>query len=105
MDSNIAPQARVTLPSPAVLLRTKVLLATNRLIAMYLSILEEIGTEHDEAIAKLRAALPPDQKPYADLICYFTEDKYDTLRSRVLRAANDARRELEETITILRLPE
>jgi len=96
-------QDRFTLPEASALLKTKVSLETNRIIATYLSILEEIGSEHDEAVAKLREALPPDKKAYADLIRYFTEDKYEIMRSRVLRAANDARREIETTIDAIRI--
>jgi len=87
-----------TVPTTADLLRYKLNTEINRVIATYLSILEELGSDHDEAISKLRAALPEHEKPYADLLCYFSEDKYEIVRARVLRAANDARREIEAAI-------
>ncbi len=94
---------RVSLPSPAALLKAKTASTTNRTIATFLAILEELGTEHDCAIHRLHDALPADQKAYAELLSWFSEERYDILRTRVLRAANDARRELDETVDSLRL--
>ncbi len=92
----------VTLPAPAALLRAKVLQATNRVIATNLSILEDLANEHDAAMQKLREALPPELKSYVDLADHFTDVKFETLRGRILRACNDARREIEETTASLR---
>ncbi len=89
--------------TPAVMLRAKTLQAINRVIATNLSILEDLANEHDAAMQKLRTALPADYQPYVDLADHFTDVKFDTLRTRILRACNDARREIEETVQSLRL--
>ncbi len=94
---------RVSLPSAAALLKAKTATTTNRTIATFLAILEELGTEHDCAIHRLHDALPADKKAFADLLDWFNEERYDILRTRVLRAANDARREMDDTIDSLRL--
>lgn len=93
----------VSLPSPAALLKAKTSTTTNRLIATFLGILEELGTEHDAAMHRLHEALPADEKAYAELLNWFDEDKFLILRNRVLRAANDGKREMEETVDSLRL--
>ncbi len=89
--------------TPAVMLRAKTLQAINRVIATNLSILEDLANEHDAAMAKLRAALPADYQTYVDLADHFNDVKFETLRGRILRACNDARREIEETAQTLRL--
>ncbi len=89
--------------TPAVMLRAKTLQAINRVIATNLSILEDLANEHDAAMQKLRTALPPDYQTYVDLADHFTDVKFETLRGRILRACNDARREIEETVQTLRL--
>ncbi len=89
--------------TPAVMLRAKTLQAINRVIATNLSILEDLANEHDAAMAKLRDALPPDYRPYVDLADHFTDVKFETLRGRILRACNDANREIQETAKTLRL--
>lgn len=99
MESDI----RVSVPTPAALLKTKILLATNRTIATNLSILEELADEHDVAMTKLRNKLPASYRDYVDLADHFTENKFELLRNRILRTANDARRELEEVVENLRL--
>lgn len=101
MESDSGP--RLTLPSNATKLKAKGQQGTNRIIATCLSILEELGSEHDGAVHRLRAALPDNEKAFADLIRWFDEDRYDILRTRILRAVNDARREMEETIDSLRI--
>lgn len=91
------------LPAPAVLLRAKLLQSTNRIIASNLSILEDLANEHDEAMAKLRGALPTELKAYVDLADHFTDVKFQTLRTRIIKTCNDARREIEETVEALHL--
>lgn len=94
---------RLTLPSASEMLVAKTRLATNRVIAINVSILEDLANEHDAAMAKLREALPHEFKPYVALADHFDEIKFGTLRNRILRACNDARREIEDTVASLRL--
>jgi hypothetical protein len=96
-------QATLSLPAPAQILRAKTLQATNRAAAINVSILEDLANDHDFAMAKLRDALPPEFKPYVALADHFDEVKFGTLRNRMLRACNDARREIEEATKALRL--
>lgn len=97
-----APSALI-LPDAATLLKAKTLLATNRVIATYLTILEEITDEHDEAMGKLMDALPPEHRGAVVLADHLGDARLDAVRRRVLKCGNDARRELEETIDNLRL--
>lgn len=93
----------LTLPPAGDILRAKLLIATNRIIATNLAILEELADEHDVAMAKLRDALPSPYRPYVELADHFTETRFDTLRNRILRTCNDARREMEDLIAGMRL--
>lgn len=93
----------VSLPDPATMLKVKTQLAVNRLLATYLSILEEVADDHDAAMDKLRAALPANYNGFVDLAECLPDAKFETLRRRVLKVGNDARREIEETIDSLRL--
>ncbi len=110
MDSDSVPQQgaptrgpNATLPSPADMIRAKLLLGTNRIIATNLGILEELAEEHDVAMAKLRDALPSPYRAYVELADHFTESRFETLRNRILRACNDQRREMEDLISGMRL--
>ena len=94
---------QLSLPAPAQILRAKTLQATNRVIAINVSILEDLANEHDAAMTKLRDALPAEYKPYVDLADHFSDEKFGTLRNRILRACNDARREIDDTVESLRL--
>jgi len=70
---------------------------TTQLFKHFLVTLEEITAEHDEALLKLRAALPPEQKPLVDVAAYLTEAKVSRLRKSILSAGNDTiRSSLEE---------
>lgn len=91
------------LPSTGDLLRAKNAQNTNRVIAATLSIIEEVADDHDAALDKLRSALPAEYKAYVDLAAPMTEARFDALRARVLKVANDSRRDLEETIQTLRI--
>lgn len=88
----------VSLPTADALLKTKTLLATNRIIAGNMAVLEDLQAEHTVAMAKLREKLPGTYKNYVDLADYFTDAKFEMLRNRILKTINDARREIEETI-------
>lgn len=92
-----------TISTPAGIIKTKALLATNRTIATSLSILEEVADEHEIAMNKLRDALPPEFKRCVDLAEFMSEYRFDSLRTRIIKTANDGRREIEETIDALGL--
>lgn len=95
--------APFTLPAPRDMIRAKLLQGTNRIIATNLAILEELGEEHAVAMTKLREALPSPYRAYVELADHFTESRYETLRNRILRVCNDARREMEDLISNMRL--
>lgn len=103
MERNLSGTPSVRLPSAGDLLRAKSSQTTNRVIAATLSILEEVVDEHDAALVKLRAALPPEYRAYVDLANPITDSRFDALRGRVLKIANDSRRDLEEQIAALRI--
>jgi DNA topoisomerase IB len=64
----------------------------------FLTLLEDLGLEHDEALAKLSAALPPEYQTYIDLADYLSPDKSKHLRKKVLDAGNDSLRGLDEIL-------
>ena len=84
--------------TPGSIIKAKALLATNRTISINVSILEELADEHDLAMAKLREALPAECKRYVDLADYFSESRFELLRTRMIKTANDSRREIIETV-------
>lgn len=64
----------------------------------FLTLLEDLGIEHDEAMAKLAAALPPEYHTYLDLADYLTPDKSKHLRKKVLDSGNDTLRSLDDIL-------
>lgn len=97
-----APQS-VTLPSAADLLKAKIHLVITALFKGYLCRMEEWTEDHDAAMAKLKAALPDDIKHYVELADYLPDTKLEHHRTAVLRAGNNAIRELQEVVDSLRL--
>lgn len=63
-----------------------------------LAMFESLADEHDEALAKLGAALPAQYHEYITLADYFTEDKSERLRRTVLQRGNDCARAIQEEI-------
>lgn len=63
-----------------------------------LTILEDIADEHDTALEKLNSMLPDEYKKYVELANYMTEDKFQSLRSKILGAGNNNIRELEQQL-------
>lgn len=59
---------------------------------------ERLASEHDEALTKLAANLPPEYHPYLNLVDWYTEDKGDRIRKEVLRKGNDCRRRIGEEV-------
>ena len=68
-----------------------------------LMIVEQLEEEHDEAMEKLYAALPPTYQAYVTLADHFTEEKADRIRRAILQRGNDCRRnvntELDQLFT------
>ncbi len=64
----------------------------------FLTLLEDLGLEHDEALAKLAAALPAEYHTYLDLADYLTPEKRKHLRKKVLDSGNDTLRSLDEIL-------
>lgn len=69
-----------------------------RLFKAFLSILEREKDQHDEAMEKLRDALPDNLKEYVNLADNFTDAKADALRKEVLEKGNDCIRDLEQEL-------
>lgn len=72
-------------------------LVTN-LFKSFLVVIEDIGEEHDDALAKMEEALPEAYKPYVRLADAFDEAKAKRLRSRILDAGNDCLRDIKAQI-------
>lgn len=86
-------------PAPAeAVLRFQQERIVKNLFIEYLLILEELGHEHDNAMAKLEKALPKENQPFVDLADYLTPEKGERLRKRVLDRGNDALRNLREVV-------
>lgn len=68
-----------------------------------LVILEELRSEHKDTLERLRNALPDDCKGLVSLSDYWTENRVDSVRDRVLTAGNNAIRAIEEQIANLRV--
>lgn len=64
----------------------------------FLSIIENLSDEHDEALAKLATAIPSEYHPYINLADYLTEDKSERLRREILQRGNDCARAIENEI-------
>jgi hypothetical protein len=65
----------------------------------YFEITEDLLTEHKLFISKLQAKL---QSPNPDIdlkeLDYFTDEKFNQIRKKILDAGNDASRELEKAL-------
>ena len=63
-----------------------------------LMIVEQLAEEHDEAMEKLYAALPPEYREYVNLADHFTEEKYDRIRRAILQRGNDCKRAVNDEL-------
>ena len=88
----------VTLPPAAELIKAKAQQGTKRIIAATMSVVEEMADEHDNAMSKLRAALPKDYQKYVDLADWMNEARFEGFRARISKVTNDAYRDLEDMI-------
>lgn len=93
----------VSVPDPASLLKAKIAMTLNRVMWAYLSNLEMVSDEHDEAMGKLMDVLPQEHRASVHLADHFGEARFEAIRAGVLKAGNDCRRELEEHVDALRL--
>jgi hypothetical protein len=57
-----------------------------------LMIVEQLAEEHDEALEKLYAALPPEYHVHVGLADHFTDEKGERIRRAILRRGNDCTR-------------
>jgi hypothetical protein len=92
----------IVVPDPTELLKTKVTLAINRIMANYLTNLEQLADEHDEAMGKLIDTLPPEYKANVHLADIYGDTRFEAIRKFVLKSGNDGRREIEEMIDFLK---
>lgn len=88
-----------TPPGPDEVLRFQLHRAITTLFKTHLINMEDLGDRHDEALAKLRDALPEQYKAYVDLADYLTEEEGVRLRKRILDGGNDTWREVERLLT------
>lgn len=63
-----------------------------------LVLMEDLGLAHDEALAKLAAALPTEYEKYLDLADYLTPERSKQLRKKILDAGGDAARALDDLL-------
>jgi len=94
---------QVSVPDPATFLKAKIHISINRIMATYLSNLEELADEHDEAMGKLIDTLPPEHKAKVALANVYGEARFDAIRKHVLFAGNSQTRELNEVVEFLRI--
>lgn len=94
-----------SIPDAATMLKAKVHMAINRIMAAYLSDLEQLGDEHDEAMGKLMDTLPDELKANVRLADIYGDARFEAIRRHVLKTGNDQNRELQELVDNLRLGE
>lgn len=83
---------------PSEILRFQLTRTITNLFKGYLILLEDLGDSHDEALAKLKAALPEPYRGYVDLADYLTEERGTLLRKKVLDGGNDVIREVTKLL-------
>ena len=64
----------------------------------YFLIIQDIKQEHETLLEKVAKETSPD---FSQKIDYFTEDKYNYIRKKILDAGNDSIRELEKTLEVI----
>jgi hypothetical protein len=95
---NKAPSSPVYSVDPNEVLRFQLERAVKNLFKGYLVLLEDLGDSHDAALAKLRAALPEQYRPFVDLADDLTPEHGVLLRKKVLDAGNDVLREISKLL-------
>lgn len=71
---------------------------TINLFKQFLEIVEDLGDCHQESMDKLRQHLPVEYSKYVDLAEYFTPERENMTRKRILDAGNNAKRNMEEEL-------
>lgn len=71
------------------------------LFKSFLVLLETVEREHDEALRKLEAVLPPEHQNKVFLADHFTKAGLERLRKRILSDGNDCVRTIEAQISML----
>lgn len=88
------------LPKLSINLRDSLKYATNRQITIlfkeFLSMVEQLAEEHDEALDKLYAVLPAEYRDHVKLADHFTDEKGMRIRRAILQRGNDCIRSLFE---------
>jgi len=64
----------------------------------YFLIIQDLKQEHETLLEKVAQETSPD---FPQKIDYFTEDKYNYIRKKILDAGNDSIRELEKTLEVI----
>ena len=64
----------------------------------YFLIIQDLKQEHEVLLQKVAKETSP---YFPQKIDYFTEDKYNYIRKKILDAGNDSIRELEKTLEII----
>ena len=64
----------------------------------YFLIIQDLKQEHEILLKKVAEETSPD---FPQKIDYFSEDKYNYIRKKILDAGNDAIRELEKTLEVI----
>ena len=64
----------------------------------YFLIIQDLKQEHEVLLEKVAKETSPD---FPQKIDYFSEDKYNYIRKKILDAGNDAIRELEKTLEVI----
>jgi hypothetical protein len=83
---------------PNEVLRFQVHRVVTALFKSYLVLTEELGDQHDEALAKLKTALPEQYRGYVDLADYLTPERGALLRKKILDSGNDSLRSIDDLI-------
>ena len=64
----------------------------------YFLIIQDLKQEHETLLEKVAQETSPD---FPKKIDYFSEDKYNYIRKKILDAGNDSIRELEKTLEVI----
>ena len=64
----------------------------------YFLIIQDLKQEHEVLLEKVAQETSPE---FPQKIDYFTEDKYNYIRKKILDAGNDSIRELEKTLEVI----
>ena len=92
-----------SVPDNSSMLKAQTRLAVTLLFKGYLVLLEDLATEHDDAMNRLEDNLPQNLKPYVAVADYWSDAKMDSMRRKILGSGNDLIREIEGVIDSLKI--